>query len=615
MISKYSAKSHGTKLDYLSYRCRVIGTLLVVLIGLQAFGQTYSFETSTSMRWAEEDGLLNSGDSLDRLNHAIGVVLPAGGPADLCYTIDGVSALAFASTSSANCRSDGDLTRSNDGRLESITLALKSGQHVDYDRLTGGAPTQVLTITGHLNGDPVGTATVTLNISNYDEQHESSQGASNPAPVYYWREDESQTLFLSNWFSDPEGMPFYFDSRELSTDIWICDTAVGGDHVIEETPNNTPRPAASAVPGDPGTQGSNVEFTGGNAAENCSVSNTAGEGSTPSPGIRGSAGNRVVTVSTIGPLLRITANSVYADSNNDGTISKRPAGTYTAKVFFRAWTSDATSSEILASSNWSSATIHVKIGANNPPQFAGGATGFSAELEEGSSSTTGKFEAWIADDLDSPDANTNDQLVYSLEGARRGSDGKKISLAGGTLTLNVTKPGNALGEPASLELIGQNLDYDLGLSFFEIGLLVDDHWVKEPVRVPIYLTLLPINELVTTRRIKDLNLVNGESEVIDLTSYYKDPEGDEITFEAYSNIHNDIVTVDNEAKTMRIFGKHATPDSDSEVTITVLATDSQGLSSDPNDFIVTGALCKRDAKDFNTRASYDSVWCERRGSG
>ena len=43
--------------------------------------------------------------------------------------------------------------------------------------------------------------------------------------------------------------------------------------------------------------------------------------------------------------------------------------------------------------NWSSAVVHVKVGANNLPQFAGGATGYQVELNEGSNMTP-VMNAW-----------------------------------------------------------------------------------------------------------------------------------------------------------------------------------------------------------------------------
>ena len=58
-------------------------------------------------------------------------------------------------------------------------------------------------------------------------------------------------------------------------------------------------------------------------------------------------------------------------------------------------------------------TVQVKIGANNIPQFAGGATGYMVEMNEGSGNS-GPMSAWLAGDLDEV-ANTNDSLKYSLD--------------------------------------------------------------------------------------------------------------------------------------------------------------------------------------------------------
>ena len=80
-----------------------------------------------------------------------------------------------------------------------------------------------------------------------------------------------------------------------------------------------------------------------------------------------------------------------------------------------------------------------KIGANNLPQFAGGATGYNAEMEEGPTSTSGPHAAWVAGDLDEADADdaTNDDAFrdtlegYSLMGANAKGE---VSVAGGTVT-------------------------------------------------------------------------------------------------------------------------------------------------------------------------------------
>ena len=178
----------------------------------------------------------------------------------------------------------------------------------------------------------------------------------------------------------------------------------------------------------PGTAGGAITVgTDGGGTTACSVSNTdPADSPTIDPGDPGGAGNRVVTTRKVGPILHITADSVVEDADNDAATpaTDRPKGTYTAKVLFRVWTGPATGR--LVSSNWSMATVHVKIGANNLPQFAGGATGYNAEMNEGTSSVT--MTAWVAGDLDEGGVN-NDMLTYKLTG----DTGKGVACAGGTL--------------------------------------------------------------------------------------------------------------------------------------------------------------------------------------
>ena len=100
------------------------------------------------------------------------------------------------------------------------------------------------------------------------------------------------------------------------------------------------------------------------------------------------------------------------------------------------------------SSNWSKATVHVKIGANNLPQFAGGATGYNAEMDEGTS--TVEMPAWVAGDLDENGVN-NDMLSYKLVG----DAGKGVACAGGTLSATFVA-----GDPLLLPIL-RKIESDL----------------------------------------------------------------------------------------------------------------------------------------------------------
>ena len=216
----------------------------------------------------------------------------------------------------------------------------------------------------------------------------------------------------------------------------------------------------------------------------------------------------------------------------------------------------------------------MKIGANNLPQFAGGATGYKAEINEGSSTKTARMPAWIAGDLDSGDGSVdNDMLEYSLAGQfRHPVHGHVVACAGGYIKVNdldavaaddtATPPVVAM--PAALQLEGIGLDYETATSC-TVTIAVDDSWVASPVTVPVEVTIKNVNEIErvlkadgkTANRIGDQKMVMGLKRTFTLSEYFRDPEGDSITYEAFTNIGTGIVVVDNEAGTLTINGPEA----------------------------------------------------------
>ena len=138
------------------------------------------------------------------------------------------------------------------------------------------------------------------------------------------------------------------------------------------------------------------------------------------------------------------------------------------------------------------ATVHVKIGANNLPQFAGGATGYNAEMNEGATSSV-DMTAWVAGDLDEGGVN-NDMLSYKLVG----DAGKGVACAGGTQSAFTA--GDSTATPPTEDLIrlsGTGLDYETA-TMCTVNLQVTDNW-SDPVSVPITVTVKNVNELNAVR--------------------------------------------------------------------------------------------------------------------
>ena len=564
---------------------RAVGSLLVALVtlvGFQAQAQL-DFSVSTEYTWDEED--LTGGDSLTNLQARVTDAIPATIPTGTCYVVSHSHKALEIPAASRDCRPDGE-TPSTSKPAQGITtdpgtaIALAANKHVDYDALTGGAPSQTLTVTAYAAKKKTGELTVAIKVTNYDEQPTSTQGAMNMAPVWYMSKGDSQTVLISGNFRDPEGAPVYFDTGATSTDVWVCDSATAGDSGIEAEFPATGRPADGASPGDPGTPGSNVTVGGTDSAD-CSVSNTGG--TTPAPGAKGAAGNRVVSTRKVGPILHITADSLVYDDDGDGfgdtatPVVDRPKGTYTAIVYYRIWTGPATGR--LASSDWSMATVHVKIGANNLPQFAGGATGYEAEMNEGPTSTV-EMTAWVAGDLDEGGVN-NDTLTYKLTG----DTGKGVACAGGTLKAAKVDGDSTATPPTEdrIRLSGTGLDYETA-TMCTVNLEVTDKW-SDPVSVPITVTLKNVNELnfakkadgKTDNKIADQKMVNGLKRTFDLDDYFVDPEGDPITYTAHTNIYTNVVVI-GEGNVLTVTGANATEGADSVVTVTVTASDGKGGS-------------------------------------
>ena len=565
---------------------RAVGSLLVALVtlvGFQAHAQL-DFSVSTEITWDEDPA--NVATSLAALQGRITEAIPTTVPDNTCYTVSGVGALEIPEAS-RNCRPDGATAgpgKPNTGISTDpgTVLAIKADSHVDYDVLTGGSPTQTLTVTAYNTATKkaVGTLTVAIKVTNYDEQPTSTQGAKNKPDVWYVTKGETRTIRIARDFADPEGAPVYFDDGTASTDVWVCDSATAGDSAIEAEFPGTGRPADGASPGDPGTPGSNVTVGGTDSAD-CTVSNGAATTVTPSPGIKGTAGNRVVTTEKVGPILHITADSLVTDTS--GTLEDpntdlvdRPKGTYTAIVYYRVWTGAGTAtSPRLASSDWSMATLHVKIGANNVPQFAGGATGYNAELDEGTNSVS--MTAWVAGDLDEGGVN-NDTLSYKLTG----DTGKGVACAGGTLSAAFAAGDGSTTEDR-ITLSGKDLDYETA-TMCTVNLEVTDEW-SDPVSVPITVTVKNVNELANAKEtIKDQKLVQGRSREIELNNFFIDDDGDTIMYTAHTNIYTNVANVPEGSSTLTITGANTTADDpESTVTVTVVATDGKITKTDEFD--------------------------------
>ncbi len=574
----------------------------------------------SNVAWDEDDGFddtsnallvgsANGGTSLTNLNTRISNALDGNtATTGTCYKVSGTAAYALHFSGTLDCRADGKAVATatpadgilgeNGGALPvqvRAATARSAQQHVDFER---GA-SQTLIITGYSGAGAGRKATemlaVNIAVENHDESPVSTQNSTtNRAPVYYMSKDDSMSVLISGNFRDPEGVPVYFDASATSTDVWVCDTTDAG-----QVASIDGAPANSVIATTPSSE----VTSSGTAATSCSVSNTstaaqrtAVTGGTSDPGFKGSAGNRVVTTRKVGPILHITADSVVTDDAVDGADPvDRPKGTYTAVVYYRVWTGAGTpASPRRASRDWAMATVHVKIGANNVPQFAGRATGYEAEMNEGSVSNSGPMAAWVAGDLDENGVN-NDMLEYTLEGYRWfGAPLNRMAALCGSGVCWVHKAdGDATATPPTVDTItlwAAGIDYEKVKSF-TVNLQVTDKW-SDPVSVPITVTVKDVNELNFAKtaddkdkKIEDQRLIQGGKRTFDLDDYFVDPEGDDITFSAHTNVYTNVASV-GEGNVLTITGANTSKENPmSFVTFTVVATDGKLTKTD--EFVVT----------------------------
>ena len=606
---------------------RAVGSLLVALVtlvGFHANAQIFDYTVSTDVTYLEShgfdatsgallEGSANGGsgaNSIATINERItSAMTPDRFDATACYVISGSAEYAIEFTrqtfvtDGTDCRIDGktpslatrtfgqgviaaDESELSVGIKEAITGS-RTQQHLDFEK----GEKQTLVITAYKAGKATGTLTVNIKIENFDESPMNTISATNRAPVFHLTKGESRSVLISRYFSDPEGQPVYFNAASNSTDVYVCDATDGTGQTSATAIGATP--PANAVATVPLSEAS---ITPTNTAFTCSPSNSASAAQVTanafvSPGIPGTSGNRVVTTRKVGPVLHISADSVVTDTSGsledpNTDVVDRPKGTYTAIVFYRVWTGN-TDATRRASINWAHAVVHVKVGANNLPQFAGGATGYKAEIDEGYPKFSEWMSAWVAGDLDqgatSPD---KDVLTYSLEGQGwvnlPGLGFKQVvGRAGGAVYVESRAADSTATPPvtAGIRLVHAGVDFETATSY-TVNLQVTDTW-SDPVSVPVTVTVKDVNELGfrkeggKDKKIGDQNIVNGLKRMFNLDEYFVDPDADdEITYSAHTNIYTDVAAV-GEGNVLTITGGHAEKNKPSTVTVTVVATDGE----------------------------------------
>ena len=489
--------------------------------------QTAFSNTSLTMAWSEDAQLQES--QLQTLNSDIQGALNASA-SDFCFAIE-TSPANLLDFPRLNC-TIGDASSPNGYSAEKASFALVLGDMAfDYD--SGAAHSLTLTARETSATPSERTANslrVTFTLSNVDEApvltDETFAYVAPPAHSRETRYLEVGDTFqynIATLFRDPEGAPISLPQSRIE----VCDTGVAGDFV--EGDSSCIR--YSDLPTTPD----------------------------------------VLSVEARGPVLVAAADGAGMAS----------AGVYWAKLYFGA--SDQTGN-ITTKEQGANVTVFVKQGVNNPPTFAGGASGFSVSVDEVAAGSTAAVAinpmplgAWNATDLDGgSNSSHNDSIQYSLIGAQANC------LNTGVRAVRIGDMCIALVQPTSgVALQGYFLDYESphlsSTNSLTVTLRASDGWNDADITIEI--TLMNVNELYAhddprTESVLPMTvrLLQGRSRSFDLNSYFTDPEMDNVTYTVFANALTELVTHSGSSLTLTGVGTSASNPTVSDV-VTVRATD------------------------------------------
>ena len=512
-------------------------------------GDQFNSQKSLITTDADGDGIVDSSvlnPSLATLNTQINNIVDPLAVRSFCYSVSGIDALSLIGP--PDCATEPTSGMLN-GRLDLtsvgvVPIGIVVGEHVDYEF----AARQTLTLVAHnaLTGTISGYVDFHLTLIDFNERPQTKNPRPILTPIYLRPGNDNSNIDIRDIFEDPEQRVPRFDLSNVSQDVWICDTGVAGNRVLSAS-----RPTVSA---------SGLVSTTSGTLSNCDVSNISDTRA------RGNPGSRVVSTRKLGPRLQIRADQIVTAQTPSNSLPSASAGVYTAYVIFRVWDGPPNTS---SSSDFAIKPIHVKVGANNEPQFEGGASGFNVNLSEGTNVETVPMNAWVAGDLDSSQrgsSNTRDQLSFSI----RGQDANGyVAVAGGRVSLGLIKEAAPTADQngdgvfndddrlvTAIKLFGENIDYETANQFI-VYLEATDHW-SPVVSVPITVTVENVNELVVSKPIGEagiLHLIEGLERTFDLSEHFFDAEMDTLTFDAYSSVRTDIVNLDSTTGILSITGR------------------------------------------------------------
>ncbi len=502
-----------------------------------------------------------------------------------CYTVvvkdaAGKASDLFALTGTKNCKSVASKS-ANDG-TDGATgghVQMKADAVLDYET----SSKYVITVQAHKGDKVVDTLALTLNLNDVNEapvvqapftykQSGADRSGDDLQPVgasrVYMNAGESTSISVNRMFRDLDATPEAVVI--LVSNLAVCDNGTANTPGVDSQIDSAAAPSGLVGQGAgrayafPGLRG---VASAGDGNVYCTRINVARGDPTPHPG------QYVVKASHQGARVILTA------------YDQTTQGTYLAQVYIVAGRNEP--GAVVPStmgSNWAKITVIVKKGVNNPPAFAGGSVGFRTTVNEGTgtdalvASVVPGTTAATADDWNAGDLDTHDTDVhYKVMGTP--CPVKKYA------TYTLTDGGSCWkykDNSGNVSLTGALVDYEKlpAGKMATVRLQASDGY--DTVTIPITVTVKDVNELETdaeaVKALGTVRLTNDEkSDPIELASLFIDPEGDPLTFSAYSNLREDLVKI--EGRDLILTGKGATATAEKTYTITVTASDGK-LSKD-----------------------------------
>ncbi len=532
-----------------------------------------------------QGGASTNGAANSLLNREIDAARTTPALTGACYTVmvkdaGGKASDIFALTGTKNCKSM--TSKSADDGTNGATgghVQMKADAVLDYET----SSKYVITVHAHKGDKVVDTLTLTLNLNDVNEapvvlkpftykMDGGDRSGDDLQPVgasrVYLNAGESTSISFNRMFRDLDAAPeaFLIDTVEQN----VCDNGMANTPGVDGQIHSTAAPSglvgsgADRGYGWPGLRG--IE-NAGDGKVYCVVHTVARGDPTPHPG------QYVVKLSVQGLRLILTA------------YDQTTPGTYLAQVYVKTGLNKkGTVVSSTQSPTFAKITVIVKKGVNNPPAFAGGSVGFRTTVNEGTGedalvasvvpgTTDATADDWNAGDLDTTDTDVHYKVMGTPCPAK---DYATYTLTeGGSCWKYKDNSGN-------VSLTGALVDYEKlpAGKMATVRLQASDGY--DTVTIPITVTVKDVNELETdaaaVKALGTVRLTNDEkSDPIELASLFIDPEGDPLTFSAYSNLREDLVKI--EGRDLILTGKGATATAEKTYTITVTASDGK-LSKD-----------------------------------